>query len=191
MNGSASLRTPLQTIDGTAQRDDPGFSALTCERAAVGAALHGGQPAAVVLRCLSPHHLYDQRLAAVLTAVAAVMQRGAPPDAHLVRAELVRSLGPQRTVEVDQLLLELHSAVPLPASARHYCTEVLGAYWRRRVEQGGVRLAQAASSSTDDDLHDLVREELVAIGRAKQEYDAALLRPSTHCGTPGAEEAQP
>jgi replicative DNA helicase len=140
----------------------------------------GGGPAQIVLRRLAPHHLHDQRLADVLTAVAAVMQRGQQPDIHLVRGQLVRALGPQQTHDIDTLLLELHREVPLPASVYAYCTDVLGAAWRRRVAEAGTRLTQAASSSNDDDLHELVRDELTAIGRAHQEYQQALLRPSAH-----------
>jgi len=167
---------------------DAGAGPLVAERAAVGAALHGTAPATTVLQLLQPAHFFDQRLADVLRAVGTVQDRGEQPDLHLVRAELVRSLGPARTHDVDQLLIQLHAEVPLPASARAYCVEVLATSWRRRIAEGAVRLAQAATSSNDDNLHEIVLTEIVAIGQARQEYEQALLK---NTATAAADEQEP
>jgi replicative DNA helicase len=174
----AARATPLAAVP-TKPAADPGAGLLAAERAATGAALHGTDPARTVLDLLRPKDLYDRRLKDVLTAVQTVLRRGQSPDLHLVRAELVRTLGPQQTSDADQLLLELHAAVPLPAQARAYAVEVLAAAWRRRITTAATRFAQAADSSNDDDLAELIDAEYEAVEAARLRYRLALAPKET------------
>ena len=150
-------------------------------RALVGAALHG---AAEALELVHEENLADPRLQVVAEVIRQLTDAGIRPDPTTVLAH-ARATGTVSSVAAVQafalLLHELFAECPVPGSARFYAAAVLDEAIRRRVTEGGIRLAQAAEGDSLGSLlvlvdteHQAVRE--LADRRSAVTDDASRLR---------------
>ncbi len=148
----------------------PTIALPEAEAAFVGALLFQGRRAAeALLLNVNDDDLADPRHRAVLRAVRAVVQAGGRPDPVTVLGELRRS-GEVSAMTNDRsagtFVADLLAAVPVPESAGYYAQIVLEHAWRRRVQEAGERLQQAAGTLGQDDLHELVAAEFAAVTAA-------------------------
>ncbi len=98
----------------------------------------------------------------LLGAAVAVAVAGQDPDPALVVLEL-RRRGLEHSLASHQgaglYALEVFQAAGVPAAAGAYLQGVLEHAYRRRVQEVGTRLQQAAEAHPLEDLHELVAEQ--------------------------------
>ena len=113
----------------------------------------------------------------VAAAARALLEQGHPIDPVTVLGQLRRQ-GTEnaRTASTDAgvLLVELCQAAPSVSSAGHYLRIVLEHSYRRRAQQSGVRLLQAAETGPLTALHDLIQGEHAALAAAHRRSTAPL-----------------
>lgn len=106
--------------------------------------------------------LVDPANRVLLGATLAVAVAGHDPDPTLVVLEL-RRRGLERSFTSHQgagmYALEVYGAAGVPGAVSGYLRGVLEHSYRRRVQEVGERLQQAAEANALDDLHDLVVEQ--------------------------------
>ncbi len=108
---------------------------------------------------------------AVLVAARALATAGVAPDPIAIEGEM-RRRGLEQSLTDDRnaavFLFDLAVAAPHVTSAGHYRRIILEHRYRRRVQEAGERLAQAARSTALTDLAELVLDELRATQRHRQ-----------------------
>lgn len=147
------------------------------ERALLGCLLHLPVPSAHDLAFrLQPEDLTDPQLRLVLAAVRGLVLDQVPPDPVVVLGELRRT-GVASNFAGDRgpapLLAELYAAPPSVGSVGHYLRVVVEHAWRRRVQETGVRLQQAAGLTTLTDLEQVIATEVAALREWSQRWCAA------------------
>ena len=140
------------------------------ERALLGCLLR--LPAGEVLRVaqrLTVEDLTDPANRVLLGATVAVAVAGHDPDPALVVLEL-RRRGCEHSFTSHQgagaYALDVFMSAGVPAAVDGYLLGVLEHSYRRRVQEAGVRLQQAADGHSLPDLHELVGEQTAALTAA-------------------------
>lgn len=154
------MTAPAATHDDTIA--EPG-----AEQALIGCLLHlPAGPAYELAFRLQPEDLTQPHLRLVLEAIRSLALDQVAPDPIVVLGELRRTgtatsfagdLGPA------PVLAELYDTPPSVGSVGHYLRIVLEHSWRRRVQEAGARLQQAAGVSALVDLEQVVASEYVAL----------------------------
>ena len=151
------------------------IAAVHAERAVVGCLMHqrAADAHALVFR-LQPEDLTDPRLRLVLGAVRTVVLDQVDPDPVVVLGELFRSGAAASFPDggPGPLLFEIFAAPLSIGTADHYLRVVLEFSWRRRVQEAGVRLQQAAGGGALHDLEQLVAGEVVALREFSRRWRA-------------------
>jgi len=134
------------------------------------AAEAGCARAAAVLGDARPDDFTDPRHELVATAVRALLDRGVPPDAVVLLAELRRT-GAASWFVADRaagvFVADLVAACPAVAMAEHYRAQLVEATTRRRAVQAAGRVKQAAEGAGNlADLCALVDREMAAVRAA-------------------------
>jgi len=148
------------TPDGTIA--EPG-----AERAVIGCLLHLPSPAAHELAFqLQPEDLTIPELRLVLVAMRTLVLAQVAPDPITVLGELRRT-GAATSFAGGSgpapLLADLYGTPPSVGSVGAYLRVVLEHSWRRRVQEAGARLQQAAGVSALADLEQVIAGEYVAL----------------------------
>lgn len=104
---------------------------------------------------------------------------GIPVDAVTVREELRRAGRIRRDGWPVMELLRMVQAVPSPLSVGYYARIVLEGALYRRVEQAGMRLAQAgrARRGEVDDVFGLIRDECAELVALRRRHADAVSTP--------------
>lgn len=160
----------------TDQTDTGLIGQPSAERAVLGCLLRSPRQVALdTAERLRADDLTDPRHQAVLgaiMAVAAVDQRD--PDPVLVEGAMRRH-GLERSLTCDTnaatFLADVLTSACVVESLGHYVQVVTEHTFRRRLQQAGARLQQAAAGHALGDLDDLVSAELEAIKDARSRLD--------------------
>ncbi|WP_051899198.1 hypothetical protein [Sciscionella sediminilitoris] len=127
--------------------------ALDPARAFLGAVLcldHG--PAREVFTGMRPDDFTDPKCAATAGLIIGLLADDQPPQPALVWAAAEHNLNPHQLERFGDWLIDTYRAAPLPATARHLKTIVLGHAWRAAIRDYATRLLQATDQSPDDVL---------------------------------------
>ncbi|MCU1624237.1 MAG: hypothetical protein JWL79_3082 [Frankiales bacterium] len=122
------------------------------ERAVAASCLFGIDIAVEVLAIIGPDELRDPALTRIMTAAAALVDRGVPPDPIVIKDQLIRDGLPVDAV----LLATLFAELPNPGSAGTYVRALLRQRWRWTAWKVGARLQQAAEAGSDEQLAQVV-----------------------------------
>ena len=160
-------------VDGLAVegvQDGPVLGEPLAEAAVLGCLLRATPPQATgLLELLRDDDFTVPQHAHVAAAARALLAQGSPVDPVTVLGQLRRQgTEDARTASRDAgvLLIELCQAAPCTSNAGHYARVVLEHAYRRRAQQAGVRLLQAAASGSLEDLHALAQAEHTALAAA-------------------------
>lgn len=139
------------------------------EQAVLGCLLQANlQMALTLLGRLCEDDFADPRHRAVLAAARLTVTDGTPPDPVTVLARMreqghalydLSTAGPY--------MVDLMRAAPTLGSATHYATAVVEDSYRRRVQQAGVRLIQAAETASWETLNEVLLTEDLAVHAAR------------------------
>jgi len=152
------MTAPAATHDDTIA--EPG-----AERALVGCLMHLPAPAAHELAFqLQPEDLSIPELRLVLVAMRTLVLAQVAPDPITVLGELRRTgAATSFAGGSGPLLADLYGTPPSVGSVGAYLRVVLEHSWRRRVQEAGTRLQQAAGVSALADLEQVIAGEYVAL----------------------------
>lgn len=138
-------------------------SAVECERALLGAALHSSCDAVNEIMALPPEAWSVPAHRSVAAAVQAQYQAGMPVNLPGVVSQARRSGDAPWRVGAIRALADLMEAAPLVGTPSYYARMVAEAYTRRRVYRAGQRLMAAAEGSATEVLADLLHQVAVLV----------------------------
>jgi len=161
---------------------NPGIVAcVEAERALLSCVLALPYPDALELvESLEAQDFTDPRLQDVLASSRRILTGGDRPDAVTVLGDLQReglASAFSANREAGTYLVDLAAAAPSVGSWGHYRRIVVESTWRRRVQQAGERLLQAAGQSALDDLEQLVAAEVVDLRDCSMRWRASYGAP--------------
>ena len=113
------------------------------EEAVLGSVLKNGLSIADVLPFLKPHHFYEVRHRHIYAAMAALFERAAAIDYHMIAEELAHQ-GTYESAGGLLYLAELNLATPSAAHIEHYARIVLEHAVRRRYIEAAQQVAELA-----------------------------------------------
>ena len=154
--------------------------ATDCEATVLGTAMLCPAQAPDVLGDLDTGDLVDPVHRVILTALRTLITEGTRPDGVLVAAAYARhATGPLPLNTFAARVHDCLAAASVPAAAPAYRRALIEARWRRDALVTAERITQAARDYPLTDLHDVLGNELGALGRTLARLAPAPVHATT------------
>jgi replicative DNA helicase len=151
---------------------------IQAEEAVLGSVLKRGLAIADVLTFLKPHHFYERRHEHIFAAMAALFERAAAIDYHMIAEELTHQ-GTYEAAGGLVYLSELSLLTPSSAHIEHYARIVLEHAVRRRYISAGQQVAEVAWNQRKDIETVRHRAEALVLGASSDTLSRRAVLPAS------------